>query len=134
MKPIRLRNVVAALILTFIAGGFAGSFITALRIQKAFERSLQFENWASGAEEKLAGKLSLDPDQRTQTRVIIRDMEKEFRAIFGRTFRESGELIVHSGKRLDALLNPEQRAIHAEMKAELRRNLKKDLKLDLPPE
>jgi len=134
MKPIRLWKIVAALILTFIAGGFAGSFITALRIQKAFEKSLQFENWAAGAEEKLARKLSLAPEQRSQTRVIIQDMEKEFRSIFGRTFRESGELIVQSGKRLDTLLNAEQRAIHAEMKAELRRNLKNDLKLELPPE
>ncbi len=134
MRSIRLWKIVAALILTFVAGGFAGSFIAALRIQKAFEKSLQFENWASDAEAKLARKLSLDPDQRSQTRVIIQDMEKEFRAIFGRTFRESGELIVRSGKRLDTLLDPQQRAIHAEMKAELRRNLKKDLKLELPPE
>lgn len=134
MKAIRLWKIVTALILVFVAGGFAGSFITALRIQKAFEKSLQFENWAADAEEKLARKLSLEPEQRAQTRVIIQDMEKEFRSIFGRTFRESGDLIVRSGKRLDAVLNPEQQAIHAEMKAELRRDLKKDLKLELPPE
>lgn len=134
MKPNRPWKIIAALVLAFIAGGFAGGFITGLRIQRAFEKSLQFENWAAETEASLSRKLSLAPEQRSETHVIIQDMEKEFRSIFGRTFRESGDLIVQSGRRLDKLLNPEQRAIHAEMKAELRRNLKRDLKLDLPPE
>jgi uncharacterized membrane protein len=134
MKPSRTLKIVAAMVLVFVAGGLAGSFITILRIHRAFEKSLQFENWAADTEAKLSRKLSLSPDQRSKTRIIIGDMETEFRSIFSRTFRESAELLVRSGKNLDTLLTPEQRAIHAEMKAELRRNLKRDLKLDLPPE
>lgn len=134
MKITRFWKVILALALVFIAGGVAGSALTAHLIGQAFKRSLQFENWAAHTEETLAGKLSLTAEQRAQTRVVVRDMEKEFGSIFHRTFRESGDLIVRSGRRIDAFLTPAQQQIHAEMKSELRRRLRKDLQFELPPE
>ncbi len=134
MKTYRSWKIVVALLLVFVAGGVAGSALTAHLIGRALKRSLQFENWAAHTEETLASKLSLTAEQRVQTHTIIQEMGKEFHAVFGRTFRESGELIVRSGRRIDALLTPEQQRIHAEMKAELRHRLRRDLQFELPPE
>lgn len=134
MKNNRSWKIIVALLLVFLAGGLAGSALTAHLIGRALKRSLQFENWAAHTEEKLTAKLSLTAEQRSQTHSIIQEMGKDFHSIFSRTFRESGELIVRSGRRIDALLTPEQQRIHAEMKAELRQRLRKDLQFELPPE
>lgn len=127
-------KLIAALVLVFIAGGVAGSTLTAHLIRQAFRKSLQFENWAANTEESLARKLSLTPEQRPKAHAIIQETEKEFASIFGRTLRECGVVIVHSGRQLDGILTPEQRAIHATMKAELRASLRKDLQMELPPD
>ena len=127
-------KLIAALVLVFIAGGVAGSTLTAHLIRQAFRKSLQFENWAANTEESLARKLSLTPEQRPKAHAIIQETEKEFASIFGRTLRECGEVIVRSGRQLDEVLTPDQRAVHATMKAELRSSLRKDLQMELPPD
>ena len=134
MKPVRTWKVIVALVLVFIAGGVGGSAVTAYLIGQAFRRSLHFEKWANSTEATLTKKLSLTPDQRVQTHAVIEDMEKEFGSIFGQTLRQSGELIVRSGHRIDAFLTPEQQRIHAAMKADLRRHLRQDLQFELPAE
>jgi len=134
MKPRLSWKLIAALVLVFVAGGVAGSAITAHLIRQALRKSLQFENWAADTEESLARKLNLTPEQRPQAHAIIKETEREFAAIFGRTLRECGEVIVRSGRRLDGFLSPEQRAVHAQMKADLRSSLRKDLQMELPPE
>jgi len=134
MKRTLPWKLITALVLVFIAGGVAGSTLTAHLIRQAFRKSLQFENWAAKTEESLARKLSLTAEQRPKAHTIILESEKDFASIFGRTLRECGEVIVRSGRRLDEVLTPEQRAIHATMKAELRASLRKDLQMELPPD
>jgi Spy/CpxP family protein refolding chaperone len=134
MKPRLSWKLIAALVLVFVAGGVAGSAITAHLIGQAFRKSLQFDNWAANTEESLARKLSLTAEQRPQVHAIIQETEKEFAAIFGRTLRECGEVIVRSGRRLDVFLTPEQRVAHGQLKAKLRSSLRKDLQMELPPD
>lgn len=134
MKPPLSWKLIAALVLVFVAGGVAGSALTAHLIGQAFRKSLQFENWAANTEESLARKLSLTAEQRPQAHAVIQETEKEFAAIFGRTLRECGEVIVRSGRRLDVFLTPEQRVVHAQLKAKLRTSLRKDLQMELPPD
>jgi Spy/CpxP family protein refolding chaperone len=134
MKTRLSWKLIAALILVFVAGGVAGSALTAHLIGQAFRKSLQFENWATNTEESLARKLNLTPEQRPKAHAIIQETEKEFAAIFSRTLRECGEVIVRSGRRLDVFLSAEQRAVHARMKEDLRKSLRKDLQMELPPD
>lgn len=134
MKPRLSWKLIAALVLVFVAGGVAGSALTAHLIGQALRKSLQFENWAANTEESLTRKLSLTPEQRPQAHAVILETEKEFAAIFRRTLRECGEVIVRSGRRLDAFLTPDQRVVHAQLKEKLRSSLRKDLQMELPPD
>lgn len=127
-------GLLVTLLAVFIAGGVAGSVLTTHLIRKQFRKSLQFENWAANTEESLSQKLAVTPEQRPQVHTIILESEREFAAIFKRTLREAGEVIVRTGRNLDAILTPEQRLIHGKLKADLRKHLKSELQMELPPE
>lgn len=124
----------AAFGLVFVAGGVAGSLATQAVLRSAFRKSLQPETWTAAAEKKLSTRLQLTPPQQQQVHGILRGMGDEFRQIFCRALDESGFTIVQAGQRIDAILTPEQRAVHATLKARLRQRLSRDLHVELPPE
>ncbi len=124
----------AAFVLVFLAGGVAGSLATQSVLRTAFRRSLQPDAWTTAAERKLSSRLGLSAVQQQQVHGVLQGMGDEFRQIFSRCLSESGLTIVHAGQRIDAFLTPEQRAIHAGMKARLRSRLLRDLHVELPPE
>ena len=124
----------AAFILVFLAGGVAGSLATQAVLRSAFRKSLQPEAWTTAAERKLSSRLNLSQAQQQQVHGVLLGMGDEFRQIFSRALSESGLTIVHAGQRIDACLTPEQRALHARMKARLRSRLLRDLHVELPAE
>lgn len=124
----------AAFLLVFLAGGVAGSLATQAVLRSAFRKSLQPEAWTAAAERRLSRRLQLTSSQQQQVHGVLRGMGDEFRAIFSRALSESGLTIVQAGQRIDAFLTPEQRELHAAMKARLRERLRRDLHVDLPAE
>lgn len=130
-RPIKLALL---LVLTFVAGGVGGSALTAHLIRRAFKESLRFDNWTERTETELSKRLKLDASQQTQMHGVVRDVGADFHRIFARTLQECGVVIVRSGRRIDTFLTPEQREIHAQMKADLREKLRKSLQYELPDE
>ena len=48
----------------------------------------------------------------------MEDTGKQLQSVFSKTMKESGQILVQSGKQVDQVLTPEQRAIHNEMKTQ----------------
>ena len=129
----RIRWAVAFLVV-FVARGVLGSVITTHIIGKAVRKGLQLDTWAEVTERELDRKLRLSPTQLQEVHGIVHDMVGDFRNTFGRTCHDFGVTIVEAGRRIDRILTPEQRTVHAAMKAALRKKLRDDFHMELPPE
>jgi len=134
MKILAHWKIVLAFVLVFAAGAVTGSAWTHWQFKHAFEKGFTLEHFTAGAMGALQKKLNLTPQQQPRIRAIVEDMGQQFKATFGKTTKESGNILVESWRRVDQELTPEQRTIHAQMKQEFRGALKKHLNIDLPEE
>ena len=134
MKALRHWKVILALVLVFAAGGVTGSVGTRIHFKRAFERSLNVENWTAEAMKFLDKELRLTPEQRPKIRAILDETGRQFKGTFCLAIDESATNLVASWRRIDRELTPEQRAVHQRKCQEFREGLKKALKIDLPAE
>jgi len=134
MKLLRYWKIILVLVLLFVAGVVSGSVATHQVIKRGFERALNFENWKAGVMHVLQSKLKLTPEQHQKIAVLVDERGREIKAEFGKSFNESGRILVHLQKDIDQQLTPQQRAVHDEMKRDLRSDLKRKFNFELPPE
>lgn len=134
MKKFKLWKIVLLLVLVFLAGGIAGSVVTNLIIKRALTQAFDFDRWPDGMVKVLEENMDLSDEQKIELRAIGTRMASQIKGTLEGAVASSGEIIVESQREVDAVLNPEQRIIHARMKAEFRRHLKEDLGVTLPEE
>jgi Spy/CpxP family protein refolding chaperone len=133
MKIFKYWKLILALVLVFAAGATSGVVCTHVKFKRAFEGCLKREAWNAHVMKHLQTKLNLTPEQVPKVRAIVEDSSLKFKATFGKTMHEAGDVLVDSWRQMDAVLTPEQRAIHDRLSDDFRRELKKALDFELPP-
>jgi hypothetical protein len=121
-------------VLLFGAGGVVGSVVTHQFIKHALTQAFDFDAWPDGIVRTLDDKLTLTGDQKSRIRAISEAMAGQLKATLKNSLNDSGRIIVHAQHQIDDVLTPEQRTIHAEMKARFRASLKEGLGFTLPDE
>lgn len=134
MKKSNLWKSILALGLVFVAGGVAGSIVTDYVGRRALAQAFDFNSWPDGLVHVLEGKMQLTPNQKTRLHAIGEQLAGKMKATLDQAIADSGTAVVDAQRKIDQVLTPEQRKIHAEMKAEFRSHLKERLGIELPPE
>jgi Spy/CpxP family protein refolding chaperone len=132
MKLFKSWKLILMLVLVFAAGATSGVAWTHLQFKRAFEGCLKYESWTTQVMNHLQKKLNLTPEQQPKARAIVEETGLKLKATFGKTMKETGVILVDSWRSMDAVLTPEQRAIHDQMTDEFRKDVKKALDFDLP--
>jgi len=121
-------------VLVFFAGGVVGGLITDYVGKRAFVRAFDFERWPDGMIHGLESKMTLTVDQKAKLRVIGERLATRMKSTLDGAIADSGRVIVDAQREVDLVLTPEQRVVHAQMKADFRKGLKDGLGVTLPEE
>ncbi len=130
-KPTLWKSILL-LLLVFIAGGVAGSLITGYLGKRALARAFDFSLWPDGMIQGLEQEMTLTAEQKVKLREIGGRLAERMQSTLDAALASSGRIIVDTQREVDAVLDQEQRLIHARMKAELREGLKQGLGVTLP--
>lgn len=122
------------LVLVFLAGGVTGSVVTNYVGKIMLARAFDFNRWPDTLVSVLGEKMELSADQKQKIHAIGEDLAKQIKATLDKAVNDSGHIIVATQHRVDEVLTPDQRKIHAQMKEEFRQHLKDDLGFTLPEE
>ncbi len=125
-------KIIVLFVLVFLAGGVAGSLITDYVGKRVFARAFDFDRWPDGMIHGLESRMTLTADQKVKLRVIGEQLAAQMKGTLEGAIAESGRIIVDTQREVDAVLTPEQRVIHAQMKAEFRKGLKDGMGVTLP--
>lgn len=120
------------LLLVFLAGGVTGSVVTNYVGKIMLARAFDFNRWPDTLVSVLSEKMELTDEQKQKIRIIGEDLAKQMQATLDKAVSDSGHIIVATQHRVDEVLTPDQRKIHAEMKAEFRQHLNDGLGVTLP--
>jgi hypothetical protein len=134
MTKFKLWKSIVLFVLVFLAGGVAGSLITDYVGRRAFARAFDFDRWPDGMIHGLESRMTLTADQKVKLRVIGEQLAKQMKGTLDGAIADSGRTIVDAQREVDTVLTPEQRVIHAQMKAEFRKGLKEGMGVTLPEE
>ena len=132
MNMSKLWKTILLLVLVFLAGGVAGSLVTDYAGKRAFARAFDFDRWPDGMIHGLESRMTLTADQKAKLRVIGEQLATEMKRTLDGAIADSGRIIVDTQREVDLVLTPEQRVIHAQMKADFRKGLKEGLGVTLP--
>lgn len=122
------------LLLVFLAGGVTGSVVTNYVGKIMLARAFDFNRWPDAMVKVLQDKMELTAEQQQEVRKIGEDLARKMKSTLDNAVADSGRIIVDAQREIDAVLTPDQRKIHAEMKAEFRQHLKDGLGITLPKE
>ena len=134
MKKFKLWKSVLLLVLVFLAGGVTGSLITAYVGKRTLANAFDFSRWPDGMIRGLEKNMTLTPEQEAKIRLVGEHLATRMKSTLDGAIAESGLIIVDVQREVDAVLTPEQKTIHARMKAEFRDALKNGLGVTLPVE
>lgn len=126
-------QLVAVLVLVFLAGGVAGSMTTVVLLKRGLVQGLKFEHWTDAVMRTLRKDLQLTPEQEPRVRALVEATGRELKATLDEGIAKSGHIVVELGRALDRELTPEQRVIRHQREEEFRERLKQDLEIELPP-
>lgn len=134
MKPFKLWKIILLLVLVFLAGGIAGSVVTHVVLKQMLSQAFDFDRWPDGMVKVLEDNMELSGEQKAELHAIGTRMASRLQGALDGAIANSGSIIVETQREVDAVLTPEQRLIHARMKADFRKHLKEDLGVTLPDE
>ena len=126
-------QLVAVLVLVFLAGGVAGSMTTVVLLKRGLVQGLKFEHWTDAVMRTLRKDLQLTLEQEPRVRALVETTGRQLKATLDEGIAESGRIVVELGRNLDRELTPEQRPIRQRKEDEFRQRLKEDLEIELPP-
>lgn len=132
-KP-KLWKIVLLLLLVFVAGGVAGSLVTGHFAKKALARAFDFSLWPEGMIHGLENEMTLTDGQKAALLAIGERLAGRMQTTLNSALAESGRAIVDAQREIDAVLDADQKVIHARMKADFRKGLKEGLGVTLPEE